>query len=342
MRVSLPRRVRNARERRNHNRWLRASLVSAPFVRAALPPALFHRAGLARLGVTCAARAGWWLMAKEEMRFSRKPDKTLWEPWDDATYADIGRLDSYLNIRLCRGELGEDGSCLLDSQAISLVTRVGNITKARKRLLSLPERSGVSISVSEEKVCGKWCARVRWPAHAVYQTTGTKFAAAGLEMATRAHASPVLIHTNPIQSIPSQDGGAQQVGIDAISPETKVAVDRWVLALRTEETRSRREPTHIDEVQRERIRICWHRVGDTDESRNTARVRHAIDSTIAKGDRDCSWIWAGKIDDAALRWSRLGNGPIWGNGSGNRKDRFDGVKLIEEHERKKREKRGES
>lgn len=244
------------------------------------------------------------------MRFSRKPDATLWEPWDDATYADIGRLQSYLNIRLARGELDGDGSCLLDVQAVSLVTRTGHVTRARKRLLSLPERSGVGMSVSPETRCGQQCVRVRWPKFVAYQTRHTKFAAAGTEAATRAPDEP--IQSNPIQSNPFLSNGEPAHKSETVDLRALPVVEKFVDALHREEARRKLAATRVSALVTRRLQELATRIADWDLAAWETRAVNAVERRVRSRSDDAAGAWSGPdVAAVALRLDQLASSPGW-------------------------------
>lgn len=136
------------------------------------------------------------------MGFSRRPDATLYEEWDDATRADMDRLNSYLNIRLSRGAVDPDGSFLISVDDVSLLTRTRHPTRARERLMCLPERSGVSLTCQIEPRGRHVCVRMWWPKFIEYQTADLKVRKIGMGGATR---GARLFCSPSIPSIPGFD-----------------------------------------------------------------------------------------------------------------------------------------
>lgn len=135
------------------------------------------------------------------MNHSRWPDANLYQPWDDETMADMARLHSYLNIRLSRGAIEPNGSVLMAPEDIHQVVRVGNVTRARKRLLSLESRSGVALTLLEEQRGCNRCVRVYWPKFIEYQTAELKVKKIGMGGATRAIARAP---DDPLPGLPNQ------------------------------------------------------------------------------------------------------------------------------------------
>jgi hypothetical protein len=93
-------------------------------------------------------------MASDRRPYVKIPDAVLREPWDDATLADLVRLQLWLNTRWARLRLTaeEAGRAFLGPQDMMTVTHTQNPTRARRRLLRLPQRSaGVTISVREQR-----------------------------------------------------------------------------------------------------------------------------------------------------------------------------------------------
>lgn len=111
-------------------------------------------------------------MASDRRSYVRIADSVIREPWDDATLADLVRLAAFLNTRWARDRLlaDEAGDAFLRPQEIMLVTNTTHPTRARQRLLRLPERSGaLTLSVAEEVACGVTGVRVRWPEFVEFQ-----------------------------------------------------------------------------------------------------------------------------------------------------------------------------
>lgn len=243
------------------------------------------------------------------MNFSRWPDVNLYAIWDDATMADMARLHSYLNVRLSRGGIEDDGSCLLSVSDVSLVTRTRHTTRAIRRLLSLPKRSGVSL-VCQQCVSG---VRVSWPKFYSYQTANLKVTKIGIGSATRAGAS--LLLTNPIQTNPSRSGAGENGGgvpVAEINPIVWRLVEKFKTELRSLEARAHLKPTDVCHLDEERLRFIGVSIRDEDPERWKARAGHALQSRLNRGSGDCGWIWGGRdIDAAALRFSQLASGPVW-------------------------------
>lgn len=115
-------------------------------------------------------------MSKRRSYF-RLPDAVLRQQWDDATLAVVVRLQAFLNTRWARDMLTaeEAGDAILGPQEMMLVTGTTNVTRARKKLLELPDRmrGGIprgddesargSLTVEEASHGRFRCVRVRWP-----------------------------------------------------------------------------------------------------------------------------------------------------------------------------------
>lgn len=105
-------------------------------------------------------------MSSDRRAYVRIPDAILREPWDDATLADMVRIQAFLNTRWARDHLTaeEAGHACLGPQEMMLVTRTSNATRARRRLLDLRQRtSGVSLGVTEATRSGIKCVIFDWP-----------------------------------------------------------------------------------------------------------------------------------------------------------------------------------
>lgn len=104
--------------------------------------------------------------------YIRVPDRILREQWDDATLADIIRLQAFLNTRWARDGLTaeEAGRCELGPQEMMLVTRTTNVSRARGRLLALQQRTGgVTLAVREASQGRYKTVIVEWPKFSIEQ-----------------------------------------------------------------------------------------------------------------------------------------------------------------------------
>jgi hypothetical protein len=105
-------------------------------------------------------------MATDRRAYVKIPDAILREPWDDATLADMIRLQVFLNTRWARDRLSaeEAGRVFLGPQEMMLITHTKNVTRARNRLLALAERSGgVTLDARSATVGRSKGVIIEWP-----------------------------------------------------------------------------------------------------------------------------------------------------------------------------------
>jgi hypothetical protein len=111
-------------------------------------------------------------MASDRRPYTKILDAVLREPWDDATLADMVRLQLWLNTRWARLRLTADeaGRAFLGPQDMMTITKTTNVTRARARLLALRERTGgVTVAVAEASQ-GRTCGvSVDWPKFPIVQ-----------------------------------------------------------------------------------------------------------------------------------------------------------------------------
>ena len=111
-------------------------------------------------------------MASDRRSYVRVADSVLREPWGDRTLATLVRLMAFLNTRWARDRLTaeEAGDAFLRPQEMILVAGVTHVTRARKLLLALPEKSRIGTLEVTPEIQGRVRGvRVRWSKFPEYQ-----------------------------------------------------------------------------------------------------------------------------------------------------------------------------